>query len=195
MSGVQRPEWRKGIIRLVTIEPPPPGKDFFIQVPTVPEGIWWRPKSLRFRYVASAAAVSRLVGMGFSTGKDEVDPYLRVITTVSLGNGLTQTFNFFEGAAQNIDLVVAGAGEHNTQFPREYLVQPGHFIRSAINTPDAADQLTNISLVVQEYTYVPPVDFITGEIQTAMGKILAALEKKSCGCPLVATAVGAPTDT
>src|SRR5229473_238932 len=195
MSGIQRPEWREGAQRLVQINTPDPGREIVVPVPTVPEAVWWEIISARLGLVASAAAGNRTPALIVDSGSDGGD------YAIGLANGgqapSTTVLYFFSevGTAYAGLPPVAGTviGRTVVALPYYLKIQSVHRIKTLTQGLDAADQLT-LALLVREWTYVPPVDVITGEIQTMAGKLLAALEKKSCGCPLVATAVGAPTD-
>lgn len=198
MSGVQHPKWRQGIQRLLVLENPPPvGHDFIFQLPQAQEGLWYQIKAVGFRAVASAAAGNRNVFVAFSL----VDPsqalragFLYILTSVYQATN-SRDFNLADGLVAPTAGGLAGQDFSNANLPRDLRLPAGAFVYSHIAGIDANDQITNVRLWVQEWIYVPPVDFITGQIDAAVTKVVAAIGTKSCGCAFAAKGepVGAPT--
>jgi hypothetical protein len=203
MSGVQRPEWRPGIIRLILVDTPDPAREWRVQVPTTPEGVWWKLICGHARLVRNITAVKPFIQVDAGGEENNVVPFTPIpywvvgSSSASPAPNVPDVYVFGDIGVTTDAAASYGPGLlHQWPWPKDLLIQPGHFIRSRTVGPMTSDvQWSGVQLLIQEYTYVPPVDVISGEIETAAGKIIAALKEKGGGCPLVATAVGAPTDT
>lgn len=198
MSGIQRPVWRRGIYRLIAVDTPEVGHNVRIVVPTVPEGIWWRVKSLRYRLATSAAAGNRTVRtvVGTDSGSDPNALFNSAYSFFIAGIGSLPANNTNDFLFSELGQGAAVGSIDYGIIPFEVVVQPGHVIGTAIPNLDVADQISNVLLLVQEMIYVPPVDVITGEIQAATARIIAAVaEAGKSKCALIGgqEQVGAPT--
>lgn len=199
MSGIQHPKWRQGLQRLLVLENlPQSGHDFIFQLPQGQEGLWYQIKAVGFKVLASAAVGNRNVMVGFSL----VDPsqsrragFLYILTSVYQTTN-KRDFNLADGLAATTAGGLAGDDFSNAALPRDLRLPAGAFVFSNVDGIDANDQLTNVRLWVQEWVYVPPVDVITGEIQAATSRIIAAVaESGKSKCALIGgqEQIGAPT--
>ncbi len=163
-GGVQRPVWREGLQRHVTIENPPAGSEFIVRVSQVPEGVFWRLKALRATFTGSAVAGTR--DTRFAIGPNETDIAVEFSAGGASAPGLPLTHIAHE-AAVDVNGLQFTSSSHVSNVPFDLRIPSGWIIRShtviAPNAPmDVGDQWSGISLWVQELIYVPPVDYISG---------------------------------
>jgi len=188
MSGVQHPRWLRGLQRTFGVENPPAGKDWLFKIPSVPEGVWWKVKTARWKLTTSAAVANRLTRFGFFL-TENADAYALAPTSNQQAASLV-TDNFFQEAggaigAFNDTLVKTGV------LPFDLKLQPGQVIGSQTGAMDIADQITGVVICLEENIYVPPVDYISGlpdalkQINDSMLKVEKAV--------LAVFAGGAPT--
>lgn len=189
-SHVQNPVWREGLQRVVPVESPAAGKEWELMVAQVPEGVWWRVKAVAFRFVASAVVANRQPRVQYRSGSDAY--YEAGFPSVPQAAGVTMDYFFAELDASTSPATFT---EMNRALPFDFRLQPGHIIGSRTDGLDVGDQYRNVRLYVQEYIYVPPVDYISGALSLAADRIIAAVKANGgCGCPLVVgEAVGSPT--
>jgi len=152
--------------RLVTVDTPEAGKDWFIQVPTVPEGIWWRLKTILFRFATSATVANRLPRVSVATALDGgginggIVPNTSYVVTSASAAQVAGAANDY--VAQELGEFPAAAGNVGAflfTLPQDIRVQPGHYIGTFTGgmdrTPVTGDQYAAIRLLVEEWVYEP----------------------------------------
>lgn len=161
--------WHRGQPQVFGVDAPEPGREWFFIFPTVPEGVYWRIKSLQYRCVVSAVGTNRAFGLRIGAG--EGDDYVRFFNALASVINLTVEHSFTEMAgglvAANRPVVPTpnGVSEVGCSLPLDLRIQGGHQIRSAtIRTiaaqnflgPDAGDQFSGIRIYAEPYIYEPP---------------------------------------
>lgn len=200
-SHIQNPVWREGLHRIINVDPPGVGQEWSVQVPQVPEGIWWRVKAVTARFAASAVAGNRSFRVLVDTGNPG-NVYAVGAQSSNVAAGVTAEITLEESMnPSGLMLGVAGVPVNRIvgPWPFDVRIAPGHFVRSETGvidtTPVTGDQYSGVRLLVQELIYVPAVDYISGALSLAADRIIAAVKASGgCGCPLVVgEAVGSPT--
>ena len=96
--------WHRGMLRAVSAETPPPGQDWAIQVPTVPEGVWWEVKSIVAQLVTSATVANRSVRWLFASqfnptlGERISAAYFAASSPGTLAAASSRIFSAYQGA-------------------------------------------------------------------------------------------------
>lgn len=149
--------WHRGSTRLITIDTPPVGTDWLITVPSVPEGIWWEPKSIFFATLNDATVQNRIARINIVASADFFAfPYVQFGAVTPVPASTLGRFAF--GQAMPLGLIDnAGVGQVNQQasIPFGLRIPSGHSIRSSMSGKTAGDQLNTISLLVDEWVYEP----------------------------------------
>lgn len=156
--------WHRGMTRLVGIESPDIGKNWKIQVPSTPEGVWWRLKAVAWNLLTSATVATRSPRL-FIGASDFTDASRTVVEQlqgahVVINHNQTQAANlegfffFYEGCAKT------AANAAQTELPHDLRIQPGYFVGSICGAMDqtaiTGDQFRCIRLLVEEWIYEPP---------------------------------------
>ena len=121
--------WHRGQLRQVSVDAPPPGQDWSIQVPTTPEGVWWEVKSIVAQLVTSAAVANRQVRWLFFAGQTDLgsrvaSAYVVAASPTSVAAGTSRIYAAFQGGPN------VGAASDLTGLPIDTRVQAGHYIGS-----------------------------------------------------------------
>lgn len=200
MSGVQHPVWREGLQRLVTVDAPGPGQEWVVTVPTVPEGIWWRIKGIAYQFTTSAVAGARqprvIYKASAERGQRSGAWFGDFGGSTTQGASLSSLASWYELLPPGAPPAFGTSFHFDVALPFDVRLQPGWSVGSQTENMDAADQYSGIVLLVQEMIYVPPVDFITGEIQSTGNAIIAAIKANHSACAFAVAAgnpVGSPT--
>jgi hypothetical protein len=149
--------WQERVQRFLEVPTPAVGVDWVMQVPQLPAGIWWRPKSIVWKLQTSAVVANRrtrllyaatpLGSAGFPASLD-----LAYMFTQPSAN---------QAASSLLSYCASESGELNSTFssvmtlPFDLRLAPGHFIGVSTENLDVADQFSGIRLLVQELTYLP----------------------------------------
>lgn len=148
--------WHRGAIRIVNIDTPAPGTDWFVTVPTVPEGIWWRLKSCFFSLLTSVAVANRSARVNVCPGGDaSILPYMQVGSPALVPAATIARWAFSEGVPEVATADPAIQINREASFPVDFRVQPGHIVRSSVFGLQAADQISGVQLVIEEWVYEP----------------------------------------
>lgn len=147
LSWPMSPCWPKfyghGNIRSITGTTPAAGQQI---VETVPAGAIWRLMAFHFVLTASAAVSTRVPYLVLTDGTNAV----AAITTPA-ADGITAggTRNYY--FADNVGPSISGTIFSTGNVPREFYMQPGWRIASSVTPMDAADQLSAVQYVVEEW--------------------------------------------
>jgi len=105
----------------------------------------WRVVCLKFQYVADANASNRIVSVGFTVaGTLAFSTPARVLIVA----GETWNISFFEGGSS---ITPAGGRVQTGCLPPKYLINGQTVIGSAVDGIQAGDQISVISLTVEEW--------------------------------------------
>jgi len=134
MSGVQRPVWREGLQRVFNVPIPAAGQDFVFQLPEGPEAIWYRPKGVVARLVASGAAGNRNARLLFRTGPNGQTIGASGSNGIAAAGGSTTEIAWHELLPISGALAVAGAviARYTLMMPFDFRMPAGFVIASEI---------------------------------------------------------------
>lgn len=149
--------WHRGLTRLFSSETPPVGKEWKIQVPTTPEGVFWRVKSLTYVMTTSAAVANRRAGLLFSA-TDEGGGGERSYLRTGCDANIIAASAVVVCAAEGGELSVLNSPQQNMTLPIDLRIPPGHYVRSSTLALDPGDQLSAATLMVEEWLYEPPAE-------------------------------------
>jgi hypothetical protein len=117
---------------------------------TVPGGKWWRVRSVHLKLVTSATAANRLLRLIIDDG---VNPLFKVPNDVNHVASQTTEYSYANG-------VVAEAAQGATAAARLYSIPelalgPGFRILTVTAALQAADQFSEIALLIEEFAGDP----------------------------------------
>lgn len=153
--------WHRGMTRLVTAENPDPGKNWKVQVPTTPEGVWWRLKAAAFNLLTSGTVNTRSPRLFIASADvtqlpgtvEQLQGSYVVNNALATQAAAVEGFYFFyEGSTKS------GAGSAQGDLPSDMRIQPGHYIGSICGLLDATDQFRCVRLLIEEWLYEPPAE-------------------------------------
>lgn len=147
--------WHRGQVRLLTIDPPVAGKDWAIEMPQGPEGVQYEPLVMSAIITDSAGVANRNFNFFADNGAAR---YARWGSPNSEVANATVEFVHFPAASVAILINPTRKGQQGSM---PWLrMPPGHRIVSETGNMDAADQWTGIRVLVQEWLYEPPGEFV-----------------------------------
>jgi len=188
--------WRQGRTFKYTQDSPAAGQEWKFVVPSASEGALWRPVGIIFRLVTSAVVANRVILIAFASEAFSYALFLAAAAAQTAGRTDLYTMNLFTSGRNDVT-PAGGPFIHQSVLPDLRMVEPGNIIRSQTAGLDVGDQYDSVSLLLEEWVYVPPVDLITGAVDDAVERIVAVMSAgKGCGCAFASQdKVGAPTPT
>lgn len=172
--------WHRNKPIIVNVDPPGAGKDWVVQVPTTPEGVWWRLKSIVFTLLTDATAGNRQVTLYVGDSADGGAAGVRLTpggAYAGICSGFQEqpnrAYHYVYGEDQGHPFDV-GTGAPPSQvisisLPHDFRVAPGHFIGTftrgaptvgtsiggTVTALAAGDSFVGIRLCVEEWIYEP----------------------------------------
>jgi hypothetical protein len=169
--------WHRGTQKLIVPDNPPAGREWLIRLPPAPEEVWWKPLVISFTLQTSAAVANR----------NSRVLYLATSKTV-IGAAFAGTD---QAASLTYEYTFSITGQHQTSLtppttplrylaplPHEVMLRPGHEVQSETSLINAADQYSNVRMLVEEWVNEYVSDDPVGRDPAAtMEQLLAAMER------------------
>lgn len=160
---------------MLTVDNPPAGKEWSLTVPQGSEGAWFRPLSVLARLLTSAVAGTRAPSLVYAKGD-----YIYAMTGVAAqAAGVDSLISLQNIGVVRLATTTAPVLQVVTgPLSPDILVEPGDRIGSLTpNVFDVADQYSNITVVLEEWVFVPAVDAITGELSRLTREVSGLCER------------------
>lgn len=153
--------WHRGFQRIISADAPAVGKDWSIEMPEGPEGIFYQPLAVLFTIVTSVAVANRalaLVYAGGASGGQLTNVFMRS-PGVSLPASTTNGRHCFMVEGPSV-LSSDGAGQlvRSGFLPRGLMLKPSERIGTETFNIDVADQYSGIVVLLQQWVYEPPAE-------------------------------------
>lgn len=170
--------WHRGKQIVLQCDTPAAGVNWAIQLPTTPDGVFWRIRSIAFTLVTDATVVNRFNRVTYRLGG--VDGPVYVIT----GNpsAMVAANSFSCTYAEGYTAVLAAPGTiQAAPLPIGLLLRAGDAVVSGIANLQAGDQLSGVRMVAEEWVYDAPGQFVPdagdGSARSDWVKLNGTLEK------------------
>lgn len=145
--------WHRGMQHLLSADAPAAGKEWSLEMPTVPEGVHFRIKSVMYNFTTSVAVANRASTLVYAAGQQI---YARMTSPTVQAASIVGQYSFYE--ARNSNNISPTAASILVGIPLAFdgRVRAGQRIGSQTELIDVGDQYSQIVVVAEEWIYEPP---------------------------------------